>query len=266
MERLVCKRYMKVAFAKTGEREAILTRLRCKQWSCEACAKTNQWIWRNWLLKRLPEVSSSWWVVTLTAPPYARTRTQSLATIRGGLDAFFKRCKRVFGPIEYVRIYEKHPSSEAIHVHIIICGLSPFVAFSYNSKRKKVANGVGERGGRNGVWAVKTWIKKTAQALSMGYIADCQKIDNGPEKAVWYVTKYATKAQEELHEKWLRHVQVSRGIGSPPKSDSDLVWETAYFIVPSMVGHKTKVTDLNTGFVIDGDNFWEHTSFYPNED
>lgn len=261
----ICKRYIKVAFAPTGHREAIFTRLRCKQWSCEACARTNAWVWRNWLLRRIPEVSGEWYILTLTASRFHREKYASLDNIRSHLDALFKRIKRVFGSIEYVRVYEKHPTSEAIHCHIIISGLSPYVAVGCSSKLRPMAIGVLSRNSRNGVWAIKTWIKNNCRELKMGFIADIQLIVGEASRAVWYVTKYLTKAQSDLHVKGLRHVQVTTGIGSPPKEHTDLIWHTASYVTANMVGEKTKMRDLQTGGVID-QNHWEIHSFYPHED
>ena len=255
---------MKVAYAHTGPKEALFTRLRCKQWSCPACAKTNQWIWRNWLIKRLPVVSDSWWLLTLTANRWRRSAWGSMDNIRKSLDAFFKRVKRVFEEIEYVRVYEKHPTSQAVHCHVIICGLSPYVAVGCSAKMRPMAIGVLARNSRNGVWAIKTWIKKTAGDLDMGYIADIKRLEGSPEQAAFYVTKYLTKAQEELHVKGLRHVQVTSGIGSPEKGE-DNNWNTAAYIVPQMFAPNTAIKDLNTGDVIDND-YWEKHSFYPYED
>lgn len=263
-EALVCKRYIKVAYAHTGPKDALFTRLRCKQWSCPACAKTNQWIWRNWLIKRLPDVSGEWWLLTLTANRWKRTAWSSMDNIRSKLDAFFKRVKRVFGEIEYVRVFEKHPTSQAIHCHIIIAGITPYVAVGCSAKLQPMAIGILTRSGRNGIWAVKTWVKKTAEALDMGYIADIKRLEGAPEQAAFYVTKYLTKAQEELHVKGLRHVQVTRGIGSIPKRQ-DMVWETAAYIVARMFNPNTKIVDINTKAVIDND-YWEQHSFYPYED
>lgn len=260
----ICKRYVKVAFASTGPKKALLTRLRCKQWSCEACAKLNAWIWRNWLLERLPQVSEEWWLVTLTANENTRSRVASMDNLRTHIDAFFKRAKRVFGPLEYVRVYEPHPTSEAVHVHLIVAGLSPFVAVGCSVKLRPMSIGVLSRNGRNGVWALRTWVKINARELRMGYIADARRIEGPPQSAVWYVTKYLTKAQGELHTKGLRHVQVTKGIGSPPKQGNDLEWDTAAFIVARMFEPNTEITDLNTGAIIDN-QFWEHTGFYPNE-
>lgn len=239
-----------------------MTRLRCKLWSCEPCAKLNAWIWRQWLLKRLPEVSDQWWLLTLTASRFYREKYSSLDNIRSHLDAFFKRIKRVFGEIEYVRVFEKHTTSQAIHTHIIMAGLSPYVAIGYSSKLQPMAIGTISRGERNGTWTIKTWIKKTAQALHMGYIADVRPIDGEAGRAVWYVTKYLTKSQQDLSVKGLRHVQVTKGIGSPPKRGDDMKWNTAYYITARMFEAGTKIEDINTGDIIDN-NYWEKHTFYP---
>jgi hypothetical protein len=263
-EASVCKLYKKVAFSHIGPKEALFTRLRCKQWSCAYCAKKNQWIWRNWLIKRLPEVSSEWWLLTLTANRWKRTAWGSMDNIRKHLDAFFKRVKRVFGEIQYVRVYEKHPTSQAVHCHVVISGLSPYVVRGCSSKLQEMAIAVLSRHSRDGTWTIRTWIKKTANDLEMGYIADIKRLEGSPEQAAYYVTKYLTKAQEELHVKGLRHVQVTRGIGSPQREENQL-WEVAAYIVPTMFAPNARIVDLNTGEIIDN-GYWEKHSFYPYED
>jgi hypothetical protein len=130
---------------------------------------------------------------------------------------------------------------------------------------RPVAIGVLSRNSRNGVWAVKSWVKKTAQELDMGYIADIRKLEGDPKHAAWYVTKYCTEKQGNVHVKGLRHIQVTSGIGSPPESEGDLVWQTAAYVTSSMLGHKTDMTDLQTGAIIN-DNHWEHTGYYPVDD
>ena len=260
---IVCKRYKKVAFAHTAPKEAIFTRLRCKQWDCPACAKLNQAHWRKWLVKRLPEVSSDWWLLTLTANENMRSSTQSMACIRDNLDVFFKRLKRIMGKIEYVRVYEKHPTSEAIHAHVVICGIEPFIQFGCSSKLQKMALGTTTRYARDGSWAVKTWIKKTARELGMGYIADIKPLTGDVAFVALYITKYVTIKQALLHFKGLRHVQVTTGIGSPPK-EKDLTWDTAAYIVSRMFAPNTAIKDVNTGAIIDN-QYWEQHSFYPFE-
>lgn len=260
----VCKLYRKVAFSHTGPKEAIFTRLRCKQWSCPFCAKKNASIWRAFLKEKLPSVSDEWWLVTFTAHPNLRTKELSLANIRDNFDTMLKRIKRVFGKVEYVRTYEKHPTSQALHMHVIMSGLSPYVAIGYSVKLQPVAYAVLKRTGRNGVWAVRTWFKKIAQEVHMGYICDVRPLEGDISRAVWYVTKYLTKEQQNINVKGLRHVQTTRLIGSP-QSAGDKIWSVAPYIVPTMFAPNTSVVDLNTGEVIDN-NYWEQHSFYPYED
>lgn len=260
----VCKLYKKVAFSQTGPKEAIFTRLRCKQWHCEFCAKKNASIWRAFLAEKLPTIGSEWFLLTLTAHSLTRSKNASMDNLRANLDRFWKRVRRVFGKVEYVRTFEKHPSSEAVHVHYIVAGLSSFVAVGCSSKLQPMAVGCNTRRGRNGVWAIKTWIKIVAQECSIGYIADVRLLEGEISRAIWYVTKYLTKAQADLHVKGLRHVQTTRRIGSP-KAMGDLDWTTAAYIEARMFPAGTKVLDVNTGITIDNDH-WEHTSFYPHED
>jgi len=262
-EASVCKRYRKVAFATTAPKEAIFTRLRCKQWDCPACAKLNQAMWRKWLIKRLPEVSEEWWLLTLTANENKRSATQSMECIRDNLDVFFKALKRIVGHIEYVRVYEPHPTSEAIHCHVIICGIEPFIQFGASVKHVPMAVGTSTRYARDGSWAIKTWIKKTARKHGMGYIADIKRLTGDVQFAALYVTKYLTKSQGDLHFKGLRHVQVTKGIGSPPR-EKDLQWDTAAYITARMFEPGTSILDVNTGKIIDN-NHWENVSFYPDE-
>lgn len=260
----VCRLYKKVAFSQTGPKEAIFTRLRCKQWHCEFCAKKNASIWRAFLAEKLPTISTEWFLLTLTAHSLTRSKNASMDNLRGNLDRFWKRVRRVFGKVEYVRTFEKHPTSEAVHVHYIVSGLSPFVAVGCSSKLQPMAVGVLSRTSRNGVWAIRTWIKIIAQECRIGYIADVRLLVGEISRAIWYVTKYLTKEQSDLHVKGLRHVQTTRGIGSP-KSLAELEWTTAAYIVSTMFPAGTKVLDLNTGETIDN-NHWEHTGFYPDKD
>lgn len=263
-EALVCKLYKKVAFSQTGPKEAIFTRLRCKQWSCEFCAKKNASIWRAFLKEKLPTISKEWYLVTFTANRHTRTKQGSLANLRDNLDKLFKRIKRCFGSISYVRTFERHPTSLAIHAHFIISGLAPFVAIGASVKHRPMSFGVLTRRQRNGVWGIKTWLKINAQECKIGMICDARLIEGDPVYAVLYVCKYLTKSQQELDVKGLRHVQTTRDVGSP-KSVGEVVWQTANYITARMFPPNTSINDINTGQVINND-FWEHTGFYPNED
>lgn len=259
-----CKLYRKVAYAHTGPKEALFTRLRCKQWSCPDCARKNASIWRAFLKEKLPEVSNEWYLVTFTAHPNTTTEQGSFDNIRNNIEALIKRAKRVFGSLEYVRTFERHPTSKRLHAHYIISGLSPYVVCGYSVKHRPVAYGISIRKGRCGIWSAKTWFKKNAHEVGMGHIVDVRLIEGEPLKAVLYVCKYLTKQQQDIGIKGLRHVQTSRGVGSPRAMDNK-VWEVAPYIVPRMFAPNTRITDLNTNEVIDND-YWEVHNFYPYDD
>jgi len=262
---LYCKRYSKVAYASENGHTAVFTRLRCKSWQCDFCASKNASIWRAHLKEKLPKVSDTWYLVTLTAHPTKRSRLESLENLRDNIDALIKRIKRVWGDdIEYVRVYEKHPTSNALHCHMIMTGLTDYVARGFSIKHRPMAIGVINRDARWGVWAVKSWFKVNCHELKMGHMADVQKIAGDVLRALLYVCAYLTKEQQDFHVPYLKHVQVTHGIGSPQVKES-YGWKVAMAIEARMFAPNCQITDLNTGNVIDN-NWWEKHSYYPIED
>lgn len=207
-------------------------------------------------------MSTEWWLMTLTAHETTRTLHESLQNIREKIEALFKRIRRVFGHVEYVRVYERHPTSEAVHAHFVVSGLSPFVQMGCSIKLQPMVVGVLARKARNGVWAIRSWLKVAARELKMGYMADVKLLEGGPLQAVIYSCKYLFKAQD-LDVPYLRHVQVTDGIGSPPALESK-EWQTALYLEMRMFEPNTKITDLNTGEIIDN-NYWEEKRLYPDD-
>jgi len=203
--------------------------------------------------------------MTLTAPKDKRSTHESLKALRDNIDRLIKRMKRVFGEgIEYVRVFEKHPSSEAIHAHFIICELSPFVVNGCSDKLRPCSIGVLSRKGHRGTWSVKTWLKKTCHEVGMGEIADIQVFTGDVSRAAYYVTKYLTKDQQAINVAYLRHVQVSQGIGKP-EFDKHYEWTpVSYITARTFEEPNTRVTDIDNGRVIDN-NYWEHTGYYPDD-
>jgi len=261
MKEMYCPNYTRVAWSSVGDRNACV-RLRCGRWDCEFCAKKNAAIWRAHLIERLPDVSEEWWLLTLTAPPWDRSKMGSFIKIRKAIDALIKRSRRVYGEeIDYVRTYEKHPQSNAIHAHFIISGITQYVALGCSTKLRPMAVGVVNRLGRNGIWTSQSWFKKTCQELKMGRMAHLERIDGGVEKPVGYVCKYLTKAQQDLGIKGLRHVQTSRRIGGP-KNDTNPAWHSGPYLTRYTFPKGSQIVDLNTGEIID-DEYWNKYSFWP---
>jgi len=258
-----CPRFVNCAYTHVDKHSALFTRLRCKQWSCDFCAQKNQSIWAAFLIDKLPEVADEWWLVTLTAHSKLRTAELSLKNIRDNIDRLMKRVKRVFGDVQYVRVYEKHPTSEARHAHFIMCGLSPFVATGCSVKLKPMALAITQRSGKTGAWSLKTWFKKVAQECSLGYMVDVSGTISHTGKVVSYVVKYLTKSQQDLTEKGLRHVQTSRKIGAP-KTTSDYTWKVVSFVTALDFLPGQTLTDLQTARAVDAD-YWGEMDVYPPE-
>lgn len=97
----------------------------------------------------------------------------------------------------------------------------------------------------------------------MGQQADVQKIEGVSENAVFYVTKYLTKSQQDIPIKGLRHVQATKKIGGPKKQGNP-AWKTGPYITPYAFEPNTKIIDLNTGEVVDN-NYWEVHTFWPDD-
>jgi len=204
--------------------------------------------------------------VTLTAHPEVRDEYGSLQNIRKKIDRLIKRVKRVWGnDIEYVRVFEPHPTSKAIHVHFIISGLTPFVVPGCSSKLRPMAVGVISRKGHRGTWAAQTWFKMVCHELKMGYMANVKRLIGNAENTAFYITKYATKDQGGIHVRYLRHIQVTQGVGKP-QFDDTYDWTPVNYITPyTFTEANTKITDLDTGLIIDN-NYWETKGFYPDDE
>ena len=179
----ICTRYQRVFWFYDTEKMTIgVGRLRCKQWSCPACAIENRKQWRNFLHGKLPYIASDWRLMTLTASAAQRTRIDSYNALKRGIDVLMKRFNRVFSAyelvevldkktgllkkkkrrigLEYVRVYEKHPTSDALHAHIIISGLKDYVKVekSGNGKERYIATNF--RPSKRGYWTLLTFVKK----------------------------------------------------------------------------------------------------------
>lgn len=200
-------------------------------------------------------------MLTLTAHSKKRTTEESYKNLQHGIDVFIKRTRRVHGEIEYVRTYEVHPTSAALHAHFIISGLSPFVVPGCWKNLQPGFLAVLERKWRVGVWSLQTWLKRVAHDCGMGYMADAKILD--PHLGTNYVTKYLTKEQQDIGIKGLRHVQTTRGIGSPVVQ-GEYSWQISDHVTARDFDPGESVVDLQTGEVIEAE-YWENFDCYPPE-
>ena len=256
-----CPNFQRVAWSHEAGGLCLLTRLRCKMWSCEYCARKNQSMWRAFLMRRLPEVSSNWWLMTLTASPKYRLEETSYKNLQSGIDRLFKRIRRVYPEIDYVRTFEKHPTSVALHAHFIVAGLAPFLKVRHAKNGQRFFRPVEKRGAGRGYWTVLSWIKVAAWEVGLGYQADVRKVS--VNQASWYVTKYLTKELQGITIKGLRHVQTSRGLGSP-ESKTDNSWQTGRIFYQTELLPAENLKDIQLGQEVSSD-YWSTANTYPPE-
>jgi len=155
-----------------------------------------------------------------------------------------KRVRRVFGKIEYVRVYEPHPASGALHAHLAVSHLTPYVIPGCYKNLQHGYLPVTTRAPADGSWAIRSWIKKTAQECHIGYQADVRQAES--ENTVFYITKYLTKISQAINVKGLRHVATSRRIGSPPNEGNDS-WAVGDFITTMDIASDETIRDIQTG-------------------
>jgi len=260
-----CHRYAKIAWKYDHtDKRVIMFRLRCWQWSCPYCAKENRKAWRLALNAQLPRISGQWWLMTLTAQAGTRGRLESYKQLQHGIDVLLKRFRRAFGRIDYVRIYEKHPKSQALHAHFIVSGLKEYVRLYTAQNGKQGYKATNFRAGKIGFWALRTFVKKTSQGVGMGYIADIKPIP--ASKSVRYVTEYMTKPAQDFDIRGLRHVATSRAIKSPRnRARAAKLLAIGHFISRARIPAHYDLLDNDTGEVI-GDEYWHDNEMYPRYD
>lgn len=226
MEKKFCRNMRGLAQTKDIEGILAVVRLRCKQWDCDYCAEKNRKQWIAHLAKTLPEISNSWAFITLTAHSHSHASGKTLEACQRGVDLLLKRMRHL-GEISYVRVYENHKSG-AIHAHLIVSGMPERVAWENSKKTAKN----GEKPIRRWfikhdathTWALKSWLKKGALEVGLGYMVDVQFIRKDTYQATMYILKYMYKdAQAGFDKKGLRRIAVSRDIGSP-NYESEYTW------------------------------------------
>jgi len=247
-----------IVWKQTTPQTVVMARLRCKSWQCPHCAKENRAEWRKHLQKMLPKIGTNWWFVTLTAHAALRSATTSLQNLRSNIDKLFKRIRRVWKSVEYVRVYEVHKKG-AFHAHFVVHGLSARV------QKLQAPNGVyyyrpSLSGPSMGNWTVRTWFSRNAWSLGMGYMVDVQALE-GTTNVIGYVVKYLSKDAQDFHVKSLRRIQTSRKIGSP-RNRGDGTWTAAQRVFRGNLPEGTRLYDASRKLWIP-DQYWSENLTYP---
>lgn len=253
-----CPFFSLVAYNQTMPDTVVMKRVRCKSWQCTYCVKENRRLWAAHLRRRLSQVASDWWFITLTAHESTRTPQNSLQNIRSNIDRLFKRLRRIYGNVQYVRVFEVHKKG-AFHAHLLVAGMSDRLT------RKMAANGQmffrpKTEGDNASSWALKTWWKRAAREMGMGYMVDVQKVGTMRE-AVDYVCKYLTKHAQNFTAKHLRRVQTTQKIGGL-RSRGSGDWHIAARVFRGNVPAGARLYDADKKVSVPED-YWKENITYP---
>lgn len=228
----------------------LLSRLRCKSWSCSFCASGNRRRWQAFLLDVLPALSEIWSFHTLTVPSWVRKNKDftdedrtiaSLSVFRSGWDKLMKRLKRQVGAVEYFRVFEKHWDG-VLHVHFLMSHWIPETELHF------VKPYVDKNGKPQGDYWYWRWLKDNAPECGFGAMTSSENLQD-PKSGVGYTTKYMTKedyfVSDMLSKYRIRRFQSSNGIGSQEKwGKSEDFWEVRSFIDQYMISAQ-EYHDLN---------------------
>lgn len=257
-----CQRVKKLARATDEHGANMLTRLRCRQWSCPYCAYVNRAVWIKRIISYInrPELELSMSFMTITARPEAHAKRTTLDSLAKGLSLLFKRMRRVnaHDDMPYVRVFETHKSG-SYHAHVIV---QWSLRGGWDERNAKRSNR------RPRQWTEKTWLKRNAYECGLGYMVDYQPItvtaspdfrepngamvsghEQGARQTVMYVMKYMTKenmsALSEQKTANTRMIQASRHF-THVDNDKSLEWQVLgdYSVVDWWVDGRN-MTDLN---------------------
>lgn len=264
-----CKRYAKVWWLHNREKRRVtLGRLRCKQWACPYCARENQREIRQFLLTTISKMADrEWFFMTITARGDTRGRIESYKQLAKGIDRLIKAFNRVWNRVDYVRVYEVHPKSEAIHAHFLVSNLTPFVRVEKSKNGRKKYTPANTRAAKRGYWTLYTFVKKMSHRSGMGYMADVSQVEHGADgisnvtRYITKITSYLTKESQSIDIKGIRHVQTSRAIGSI-KARREFTGEIGQAIPYSAIPRGFSLIDRDTGEVIQFE-YWLENGFYP---
>jgi len=247
-----------------------LSRVRCKQWSCDYCSKRLKARWQAHLQSEIARLGGSWSLLTITADGKDHRAKNTIVALRLHMDTLQKRLKRLWGRFEYIRFYEQHQSGE-YHVHMLAQVYPPDSDSErvrrYNRKTKQYDE----------YYNGRYWLdlSEASEAVGLGFICDVKPLgavcEVGFPLIVSYVTKYLTKQSQGYEApKGLRRIQPSRGFR--PMNDHDEI-DSGWFIDNGGYTKEEFISRDNKGIaVVDLDRNkrlvladYKHELTYPNK-
>lgn len=254
---MFCKNFNAILVAEdTDSNRTLVTRTRCKMWSCPYCAQQNRRVWRARIIAHINAIGGEWCWFTLTAHGKKRGKIKSLENLRLAWDTLMKRMKRKYKFQHYVRVYEQHQDG-SYHCHAI-------ANFHFHDLRWRYSKG--ER-----TTQYSRWLAATAKDMRLGYYTHAANIDSTMHGGYVssYVTKYMTKLSPEFDAQLgrVRHIQTSQGwAAKAPSGDLDWQIKAGIYLDDLLAASTAKITiiDIQTGQQVTSDDFLD-TYVYPPE-
>lgn len=252
----VCQKFRAVLRADVGA-DMLVSRARCKMWSCPHCAEVNRRLWRARLWHAAGILGHEWAFVTLTAHSAAKTPHTSLKNLQTRWPDMRKRMRRRYGNFAFVRVYELHAHKEGddagprFHWHMLV----NFWFDDIEIRQQRDGKGV----------PYSAWIKAQADELGLGWYTHAENMRHvgGAGK---YITKYMSKALETLP-KGTRRIQTSSKFPKLP-NEAKYNWYVSSGVYVETLDHVHLrggvVRDINTGDRVTYDQFHD-TYVYPAE-
>ena len=166
---------------------------RCKQWSCEPCARTNRLLWQAKIGYGYEFYTAlgkkDWSFVTITAHKKCETAEQCLYVFPKAWAKLSTRMRRQYKGIRYVILPEHHANGR-VHWHMI------------------ASSGIKER-----------WVKDNCAATGLGYMGTSAIVEDSI-RAIMYVSKYIGKSLDD--QEWpenLRRIRTSQKWPTLPHND-----------------------------------------------
>ena len=260
-----------------------MVHVRCKQWSCEYCAKANATAWRNHLLTRLARHGfreAQWCLITITAHSNAHKAgpIYTLKNLQRGWGRMYHRLRRWNGgAFEYVRIFEKHTLGRygGYHMHILAsCG----DAWVYHRSEMEKVYAREERALKLGLKPRKRlkkektpdrWLKDNSKNLGMGEQCDFSYVGRTTAGTARYATKYISKQIEIIEfPKHMRRIQASRGMTLPKRPNTGNVrgWRAKSAIYRDDVLNFERIYDMTARHIVSiEDDFSNGEMWYPKD-
>lgn len=253
---MYCKNFKAMLKSRDSAGNTLITRTRCKQWTCSYCSQINRKQWNARLIDFVNKKGGDWGWFTLTAHGQKRSPKASLDNLRSCWDKFIKRLKRKYGKFDYCRVYEPHKDG-AYHLHCI-------VSFHFDDLRER-------KGKDNKTVTYSKQIASIAKKFGIGWYTHADNI--APDKhggyVASYITKYITKLtiQNKKEIGRTRHIQCSHTWSKLTKI-SEYKWEVATGIyeddLNDAIDRGKDVIDINTGEKLTYDDF-DGMYIYPSD-